>query len=245
MAAAWAALWLWSASPYARYIDHGRWSDVGITAALCRAVPAGDFLVPMALYAAAWLLMIAAMMLPTTLPVLRIFRRMVAGRAGGARLHAVVIAGYVAAWLAFGVAAHALDWALHAAARETPWFIAHGWALGAAVVALAGAFQFSSLKYRCLEKCRAPYGFVVQRWGGSRPARDAWRIGLDHGLFCVGCCWALMLLMFVVGTASLGWMLALAAIMAAEKNFPGGERLSSPLGVALLAWAGVIALANS
>ena len=79
------------------------------------------------------------------------------------------------------------------------------------MLAGAGLFQFSALKYRCLEQCHTPFAFVAARWHGVAPAREAWRLGVDHGLFCVGCCWALMLLMFVVGMGSLGWMLALAA----------------------------------
>jgi predicted metal-binding membrane protein len=237
-------LWLWSASPYARYLDHGRWTEVGLAAEICRVLPAGELLVPAALYAASWVLMLGAMMLPTTLPVLRIFRRMVAQRPQAAGLYGLVVAGYLGAWLGFGLAAHLLDRVLHAAARETTWFIANGWIVGAAVIAAAGAFQFSALKYRCLDKCRTPYGFVVQRWQGRSPARESWRIGFDHGLFCVGCCWALMLLMFVIGSGNLGWMLALGLVMAAEKNLPGGRRLSAPLGWALLAWAAGITLAH-
>jgi predicted metal-binding membrane protein len=243
--AAWATLWLWSASPYARYLDHGRWTEVGFAAALCKAIPAGDFLLPAALYAAAWVLMIAAMMLPSTLPVLRIFRRVVEGNAHSGRLNALLIAGYLAAWFGFGVAAHMVDWALNAAARQSSWFITHGWLVGVAVVGLAGLSQFSALKYRCLDKCRAPYAFVAQRWRGRHPSREAWRIGFDHGLFCVGCCWALMLLMFVVGMANIGWMLALAGVMAAEKNLPGGARFGRPFGAALLVWAGAIAFVNT
>jgi predicted metal-binding membrane protein len=223
-------------------LDHGGWADAGLAAQICRALPAGEVLVPAFAHAAAWLLMICAMMLPTTLPVVRIFSRMVSGTPAAGRLQALLVAGYVAAWLGFGLAAHVLDAALLAAARETTWFIAHGWLVGALVIGGAGAFQFSSLKYRCLEKCRTPYGFVVQRWQGRSPAREAWRIGFDHGLFCVGCCWALMLVMFVVGMGSIGWMLALAAVMAAEKNLRGGQRLSAPVGAALLAWAAVIAV---
>lgn len=199
---------------------------------------------PALAYASGWVLMIGAMMLPTTLPVLRIFRRMVAHRPHAAALYALVIGGYLCAWLGFGLAAHLLDWTLHAAARETAWLVANGWMLGAAAIAAAGAFQFSALKYHCLEKCRTPYGFVVQRWQGRSPARESWRIGWDHGLFCVGCCWALMLLMFVVGSGNLGWMLALGLVMAAEKNLPAGRRLSAPLGWALLAWAASIVLAH-
>ena len=85
----------------------------------------------------------------------------------------------------------------------------------------------------------------MQRWRGRSPDHDAWRIGIDHGLFCIGCCWALMLLMFVVGTGNLGWMLVLAAVMAAEKNLPWGRRLRTPLGVGLIAWAAAIVVVNA
>jgi predicted metal-binding membrane protein len=241
---AWTVLWLWSKSPYDRYLDHGRWTDAGFVAAICQAVPAGDVLVPALLYAAAWVVMIAAMMLPTTFPLLDIFRRVTAARSDAKRLFALVVSGYLLVWLAFALAVHGLDLAVHAAARATPWLVANGWVIGAVLVGTAGLFQFSALKYRCLDKCRTPFGFVVERWRGASPAREALRIGVDHGAFCVGCCWALMLLMFVVGSGNLGWMLVLAAIMAAEKNLPGGRRLSTPLGVALLAWAGAIVVGN-
>ncbi len=235
---------MWSASPYGRYLEHGGWGDAGALAELCRAVPQGALVVPAVLHAASWVLMIAAMMLPTTYPVLGIFRRIVADRDDASRLTALVVLGFVAAWFAFGLAAHGLDSALRAAAPSLPWLVAYGWVLGAAVLAAAGLFQFSALKYRCLEQCHTPFAFVVARWHGRHPAREAWRLGLDHGLFCVGCCWALMLLMFVVGTGSIGWMLVLAAVMAAEKNLSWGRRLRTPLGVGLLGWAGAVVIAN-
>jgi len=245
--AAWAALWAWNASPYGRYLDHGRWINAGALASLsslCRAVPGGEILVPAIIYAAAWILMTAAMMLPTTLPILELFRRITAERPDSMRLIALVITGYLAAWFAFGVLAHLADTALHAAGERTRWLLADGWIVGAAVLAGAGWFQFSALKYRCLEKCRTPLGFIVARWRGLAPGRESLRLGFDHGLFCVGCCWALMLLMFVVGTGSLGWMLALAGAMAAEKNLPGGRRISAPLGVGLLVASAVVILHN-
>jgi predicted metal-binding membrane protein len=235
VAAAWITLWLWSASPYARFLEHGRWSDIGALAPICAVVFQGELVIPALLYAAGWVLMIAAMMLPTTLPILGIFRRISAGRPHANRLLALVVCGYLLAWVGYGVAAHAADWLLHLLAQHSSWLTTRGWIVGAAVLAGAGLFQFSALKYRCLDKCRTPLGFVIQRWRGISPSREALRLGFDHGLFCVGCCWALMLLMFVLGAASIGWMLALAAIMAAEKNLPGGRRLSMPLGAALIA----------
>ena len=243
-ALAWAVLAFWSVSPYARYLDHGGWLDVAWLDAICRAVPQGSVVVPALLYATAWLLMIVAMMLPTTLPLLRVFQGITAGRSDAGRLFALIVLGYIAAWGGFGLVAHGADSAIHGVAADFAWLRVHGWVVGAIVLALAGAFQFSSLKYRCLERCRTPFGFVNARWRGQRPAREALSIGFDHGLFCVGCCWALMLVMFVVGMGSLGWMLILAALMAVEKNLPWGRRVAAPLGVALLAWAGATVVAN-
>jgi predicted metal-binding membrane protein len=242
--AAWGTLALWSASPYARYLEHGGWIDAGALAALCRAVPGGGYVVPATLHAAGWVLMVAAMMLPTTFPLLAMFRRITGGRPDAGRLAALVLTGFFAAWIAFGLVAHLTDAAVQWLAVRSAWFITHGWVLGAAVLAGAGLFQWSALKYRCLEACRSPFTFVAARWGGRQPFRDALRIGWDHGLFCIGCCWALMLVMFVVGLGSLGWMLVLAAVMAIEKNLPWGRRLRTPLGIGLLASAGAVALAN-
>ena len=243
-AASWLALWSLSASPYGRYVGHGGYLDDGAFAALCRAIPQGELVVPALLHAGSWVLMIAAMMLPTTLPLLEMFRQITRGRADATRLATLVVAGFFVAWLAFGLVAHVADAALDRAAMREPWFLVHGWIVGAAVLAGAGLFQFSALKYRCLEQCRTPFGFVVSRWHGHAPAREAFRLGIDHGIFCIGCCWALMLVMFVVGTGSIGWMLALAALMATEKNLRDGARLRLPIGLGLLGVAGVIVAAR-
>jgi predicted metal-binding membrane protein len=211
---------------------------------LCRSVPGGSLVVPAALYALAWVLMIAAMMLPTTYPVLGIFRVMTRSRADARRLLFLILAGFFCAWFVFGLIAHALDGAVAWLGSRNPWLAEHGWVAGVAVLASAGLFQFSALKYRCLEQCRTPLAFVASRWHGRAPAREAFAIGIDHGAFCVGCCWALMLCMFVVGTGSLGWMLALGALMATEKSLPGGARLRLPIGLGLLVAAAVILVAH-
>ena len=244
VAGSWAVLWLWSASPYGRYVEHAGWGDAGALAALCRGIPEGEIVVPLVLHAAAWVLMIAAMMLPTTFPLLAIFRRITGARPDAGRLLALVVLGFFAAWLAFGVAAHLADAIVRWAAARNVWFVAHGWMVAAAVLAAAGMFQWSALKYRCLEACRTPFTFVAARWHGRSPLREAFRIGVDHGVFCVGCCWALMLTMFVVGVGSVGWMLLLAALMAAEKNLPIGRRLRTPVGLGLLVAAAAIVVAN-
>jgi predicted metal-binding membrane protein len=244
-ALAWATLWLWAASPYGRYLDHGDWTQAGFAASICTALPGGDVLLPALLYVGGWLLMTAAMMLPTTLPLLEIVARIGRDRPDGRVLLGLVIAGYLAVWSLFGVAAHLADLVLHALVPQSPWLTFNGWALGAAVLALAGLFQFSGLKRRCLDACRTPMSFVVQHWRGERQRRQALLLGAHHGLYCVGCCWALMLLMFVVGTGSVGWMLVLGAVMAAEKNLPWGRRLSAPLGLGLLACSAWIVIGET
>jgi predicted metal-binding membrane protein len=240
---AWVALLVWKTSPYGRYLDHGQWTDVGLAGPICSLL-GGPALAAILLYAGGWLLMLVAMMLPTTLPLLRRFEVMVSARPDGGGLAALLICGYLLAWTGFALAAHSLDWALHLTVRHAPWLASHAWLVGAAVLSIAGAFQFTALKYRCLDRCRTPVGFIVSRWRGSRPRFEAFRIGLDHGVFCVGCCWAIMLLMFVVGTGNIGWMLLMGAVMALEKNAPWGRRLSPALGTVLIGWASFVAAAN-
>jgi predicted metal-binding membrane protein len=240
----WLTLWLWAESPYGRWLDHGQWTEIGFAARLCRSLPAGEWVLPALLYGGGWLLMSAAMMLPTALPLLDIFDRLTAGRRDHRRLMALVISGYLAVWGAFGLLAHALDHLLHAVAAESAWLTMNGWIAGAGVLALAGAFQFSALKYHCLDKCRTPLSFVMEHWRGYAQQWHALKLGLRHGAFCVGCCWAIMLVMFVVGTGSVGWMLALGAVMAIEKNMPWGRTLSPWLGAGLLGWGAMIAVLN-
>jgi predicted metal-binding membrane protein len=236
---AWGVLWVWEHSPYGQYLSHGELAHLDVSKGLEPLLFQG------AIYVVGWVLMTAAMMLPTTLPLVEIFRRLTRKRADRHRLVVLLIAGYLGVWLAFGIAAHLFDAGLHEAFGHSDWLQANPWVFGAGPLLLAGAFQFTSLKYRCLDKCRAPLAFVMQHWRGSDSHAQALRLGMHHGLFCVGCCWALMLLMFAVGTGSIGWMLILGAVMAVEKNMPWGRRLSAPLGVLLIAWGLLIVLDHS
>jgi predicted metal-binding membrane protein len=237
---AWLILWLWELSPYGHYLHHGQWTELGLGTSLC-LVPVGDgTLVPALLYVGGWVLMTTAMMLPTTLPLLEAFRRLTQKRRDRWLLMSLLITGYLFAWGLFGLVAHSLGWVLHGVAQGNAWLIFNGWVFAATVLGIAGLFQFSALKYRCLDNCRAPLSFVTRHWNGQASHRHALLLGLDHGVYCVGCCWALMLLMFVLGTGSLGWMLLLGALMAAEKNLPFGRRLAAPLGGVLLACAAVV-----
>ena len=233
IALAWLTLWIWDRSPYGRYLQHDQLGEIGIEGAGSAALAA-------TLYLTGWILMTVAMMLPTVIPLLEIFRRLTSHRPERTKFLALIIAGYLVIWGAFGVAAHSADWLLHQVVERFAWLDARPWVIGAATLFVAGAFQFSALKYRCLDKCRAPLSFVMERWRGRHDFWNALRLGIDHGKFCVGCCWALMLLMFGVGVGNIGWMLALGALMAAEKNLPWGRKMAAPLGVGLMAWAGVI-----
>jgi predicted metal-binding membrane protein len=235
---AWVILWVWELSPYGRYLNHAQLGELALRGTT------ESVLLAATLYLVGWTLMTAAMMLPTTLPLLEIFRRLVARRPDRRQLIAELIAGYLGVWVAFGIVAHSADWMLHEVAERSSWLEANGWIIGAGTLLLAGGFQFSRLKYRCLDKCRAPLSFVMEHWRGRHEQRNALLLGIRHGVFCVGCCWALMLLMFAVGVGNVGWMLALGALMALEKNMPWGRKLSAPVGVALLGCGAVVLLSN-
>ena len=176
---------------------------------------------PAAMFIGGWTLMTIAMMLPTSAPLILMFHRM---KDGSAAQVALLVSGYMAVWTGFGAVVYALALLL------SGW--TEGVAASAAILALAGAFQFTPWKYACLDKCRTPMGFLMSRWRGN-----AFRLGAEHGAFCVGCCWSLMLVMFAVGAGNLLWMLLLGIVMAAEKNLPWGRKLAAPIGVALLAGA--------
>lgn len=239
----WVALWLWARSPYGRYVDHGNWTEIGLAATICEALPAGKFVVPTLLYIGGWLLMLIAMMLPTALPLLEIYRRSIQSSPNRGFLISILACGYLLAWLMFGAIAHLLDSIVFYAVHRVSFLTLNGWIIGAGVFFVAGVFQFTSLKHHCLDRCRTPLSFILQNSGRTDDgASAAFRLGWQHGVFCVGCCWAIMLLMFVVGTANVGYMLIIGAVMALEKNARWGHRLSTPLGVALLAFSLIISL---
>jgi predicted metal-binding membrane protein len=232
---AWLMLWFLGYSPYGGYVhSHGH---VGH--------PEGSVDNPLALallFIIGWLLMTVAMMLPTSVPLLTLFYRIIRRRTDRALLIGLVVTGYLSVWLIFGVLAYVSIQGLYQAAEHIHFLQSNVWLLGAGTLMLAGLYQFSSLKYRCLDKCRSPLSFIAGHWRGRSEQRQAFRLGAHHGVFCVGCCWALMLLMFPLGAGNTGWMLVLGMLMAIEKNISWGRRFSKPLGVALLGIGIIIAL---
>lgn len=232
---AWYALWLWGRLPYGHLLMHG--------ALRPNALARSPWLFA-SVFVVGWTLMTIAMMLPSSFPLMRLFHRMVRDRSAAAWLLALVGFGYLAVWLLCGFLLQLANWSLQAGTAR---FIGRGnvaWISGAVILAIAGLYQFSSLKYACLDKCRSPLSFLTSRWQGGNESVQALRIGVEHGLFCVGCCWSLMLLMFLVGTGSLAWMLFLGAIMALEKNSSWGHRLSAPVGILLFIAAAAVLVSS-
>ena len=232
----WLSLWLWGRSPYGRFLSH---EELGGAHGL-----GGQYPSLVLLFVAGWTLMTMAMMLPTSLPLVALFHSFVRRRPNRRRLVVLLVAGYLGVWTLFGLFVHLGDRVLHEAVARTSWLDANAWMIGAATILLAGLYQFAPLKHRCLDRCRSPLAFVMEHWRGGRPEADAFRLGVRHGIFCVGCCWSLMLLMFAVGVGNIAWMLALGTVMAVEKNVSWGRRLSAPLGVLLICWGLVLVAAH-
>ena len=182
-----------------------------------------------------WQLMLAAMMLPSSLPLVRLFAKASAKQPRPRAAMTGFLGGYAVVWSVFGALAFAFDVGVHAAVDASPWLQGHEWVLGAGVLAVAGAFQFSSLKYACLDKCRHPAQFMLRFY--ERGVGGGLRLGMRHGLFCLGCCWALMLVMFSVGVASLLAMAFLTMLMVFEKTRPRGRDAVPVAGVALMVTA--------
>jgi predicted metal-binding membrane protein len=175
------------------------------------------------------------MMLPSSLPLVRLFARASANQPRPRAAMASFLGGYALVWTVFGALAFTGDVGIHAAVDNLPWLNRHSWLIAAGTLALAGAFQFSSLKDACLRECRHPGAYLLSHY--ERGAAGAFRLGRGHGIYCLGCCWALMLVLFGAGVANLLWMGALTALMVYEKTAPGGRRLVPVAGVALLGLA--------
>lgn len=230
VALAWVALGAWGHSPHSRFLDHHNLDEIRDGRQL------------LSVYVGGWSLMTVAMMLPTSLPLINLFYALMRRHRNRVILASTLVLGYVATWTLFGAALFGFDALLHELVDRVAAIHAGAWLFTPATLALAGLYQFSSLKYRCLEQCRSPLSFISAHWHGRNERWESLLLGVRHGAYCVGCCWPLMLVMFAVGVGSVAWMLALGSIMAAEKNLPWGKRLSGPAGSVLLgaAWLALI-----
>jgi predicted metal-binding membrane protein len=194
-----------------------------------------------------WAVMMAGMMLPTAAPVILLYARV--GRQAKA-LHKPLAAtgwfaaGYLLAWTGFSLLAALLQAGLVRAELLTPDMASANTILGAAVLIAAGLYQWSPLKYQCLSNCRAPLSFLQRHGGFQRQALPSLRLGLRHGLYCIGCCWALMLLLFVGGVMNLVWIASIAALVLLEKVLSEGRNVSRLVGAGLILGGLVLAFGH-
>jgi predicted metal-binding membrane protein len=188
-----------------------------------------------------WAVMMAGMMLPSAAPTLLLYARVARSGAGNAIASVYAFAaGYIVVWSGFSLAATLLQWALHDAGLLSPMMQSASRALSGGLLVIAGAYQWSSLKQRCLSSCRGPAAFIAQHW---RPGvGGALRMGVRHGLFCLGCCWALMLLLFAGGVMSLACIAAITIFVLLEKLAPLGAYTARAAGTLLVGAGAWLAL---
>jgi predicted metal-binding membrane protein len=172
---------------------------------------------------AMWWVMMLGMMLPSAAPMILTFAALERRKRERGQPYvptAMFVAGYLIVWGGFSLIATAAQWALQQGALLSPMLGLVSSVLGGVLFILAGLYQFTPLKHVCLRHCRSPFAFVLNHW------RDGWvgalRMGAGHGLYCLGCCWVLMALLFAVGVMNLLWVAAIAAFVFAEKLLPGG-----------------------
>jgi predicted metal-binding membrane protein len=189
-----------------------------------------------------WVVMMLGMMLPSASPMILMFVRVNRGQVGTKGLSPplvptwLFVAGYVTIWSGFSLIATTAQWALHFVGLLSPMMVSANAVFGGFVLITAGLYQWTPLKHACLRHCQTPLGFLMTRWRDGMGG--AFQMGLAHGAYCIGCCWALMALLFVGGVMNLVWVAVLAAFVLAEKIAPPGPWLSRIVGVVLVFWGG-------
>ena len=214
-----------------------RAGEMAMHEAMGMAMPAGAPWDPVDLAGtvAMWSVMMIAMMLPSATPLLALFassQRLRVGVVEGSWRTGLLAAGYLVMWLGFSVLAAGLQWALHGFLLLSPGAALTSALAGGALLTVAGLYQVTPWKQACLRRCQSPLGFMLARWREGRAG--AFRMGVAHGAYCVGCCWALMALLFVGGVMNLLWVAALAVLVLLEKVVPG-RWLSYASGAVLIA----------
>lgn len=184
-----------------------------------------------------WFVMMVAMMLPSASPMILLFAALT--RKNNERSNSVIstgifVAGYIAAWGGFSLIATFSQWWLEERGLLTPMMASASPLFGSALLIAAGIYQLTPLKYACLRHCRSPIDYLGNRWRNG--AAGALIMGLEHGLFCLGCCWVLMALLFYGGVMSLEWIIGLALYVLLEKVLPAGHRIGRLSGVMLVIW---------
>ncbi|MFZ1726575.1 MAG: DUF2182 domain-containing protein [Albidovulum sp.] len=182
-----------------------------------------------------WAVMMGAMMLPSAIPMILVHRRVAAKRDPEfMRSNRWFLAAYLLSWALFSVAASLLQWGFQQADVLSHMLKIQESVVGGGILVAAGVFQLTPLKAACLRKCRTPMGFLLTDWRDGRAG--AFRMGIKHGQYCIGCCWALMMVLFVGGVMSLTSIAVLSGIVALEKLTSRGETISKLGGILLIVW---------
>jgi len=192
-----------------------------------------------------WAIMMLAMMLPSAAPMILVFAALDRQRREGVSHFQRVcafVAGYVAVWTGFSVFATLVQWGLLEARLVSPMMRSTSTTLGAAVLISAGAFQFTRFKQSCLVTCRSPLAFLAAHWRSG--ITGAFAMGLRHGAYCLGCCWLVMALLFVLGVMNVLWIATLAAFVLFEKTVPRIGWVGRVSGAALIAWGAALLLSH-
>ena len=188
-----------------------------------------------------WMAMMAAMMLPSALPMLLFYdsiakkRSAASSTVGPTSLFGL---GYLVVWAGFSVAAVLLQYGFDRAALLSPMMQATSTVLAGIILVGAGIYQWTPLKQACLRRCRSPLDFVMTEWRSGKSG--AFAMGLRHGAYCLGCCWLLMLLLFVGGVMNIAWIIGIALFVLVEKLSPAGHWIGKAAGVALILWGGAV-----
>ena len=190
------------------------------------------WLVALVVFLVCWQVMTVAMMLPSSMPLVYMIVHASLRQRHPKTTQAAFLAGYAFIWTSFALAAFIGDTLVHWLVSNWFWLYMHSWLIGAVTFAIAGGFQLSPLKQHCLKVNRSPLSFFEHYFRSG--VGSSWYLGLRHGIVCLGSCWALMLIMFGIGVGSIVWMALLTGLMVVEKTYPGGQRLSPLLGIALL-----------
>ncbi|TIO73554.1 MAG: DUF2182 domain-containing protein [Mesorhizobium sp.] len=215
------------------------WQRAGMDMPMVMNTPTMGMNAP--LFLAAWIIMMIAMMFPTAAPMILTFHQVQAGRRGRGEAFVstwVFLGGYMLVWGLAGVLAFAGAAGAERIAEQAEMSAATAARIGGVLLIVAGAYQLSPLKDLCLAKCRSPMSFILVSWRDGR--WGAVRMGLEHGLFCLGCCWLLFLALFPLGIMNIAAMAVVTLLIFTEKTFPAGKRIATLSGTALLLYGAVV-----
>ena len=193
------------------------------------------------LFLAIWVVMMIAMMFPTAAPMILVFARVQRERRSGERSFVstwVFVGAYLLMWVLFGVVAYLGALAASGLAQQVPQITMNAARIGGGILVLAGVYQLTPLKRVCLAKCRTPENFILHSWRDG--SRGSFRMGLEHGIYCLGCNWLLFVLLFPLGIMNIAAMVLLTVLILAEKFFPLGTRIAQFAALVLILYGALV-----